>query len=170
MCATACLSGRWALPLCALGHNNWSDVRVRAVNALMRLCIAQALLSGRCSHINRHFCLISWHVFQVFVFCDFVPEEEAISCLKKKPILVWYQSIFTLIKVKKILNTYKMYMETLIYLISRVKCLILTVKDQNNQLIKHHYVFCNVTTKQSAPSFLKIALSIFQLKNDCEGR
>ena len=32
------------------------------------------------------------------------------------------------------------------------------------------YVFSNVTNKQSAPSFSKTALSIFQLKSDCEGR
>ena len=104
-------------------------------------------------------------MFQI-VFCDFVP-EEAISCLKKKPILAQYQSIFTLIKVKQILKTYKMYIKTLIYLISRIRYLILAVKGQNNRLKKHHYVFCNVTYKQYAPSFSKTALSIFKLKSDC---
>ena len=58
-------------------------------------------------------------------------------------------------------------MKTLIYLISRVRYLILEVKGQNNRLIKHHYVFCNVTNKQPAPSFSKTALTILQLKSDC---
>ena len=35
---------------------------------------------------------------------------------------------FTLINVKKILKTYKMYMKTLIYLISSIRYLILAVK------------------------------------------
>ena len=60
-----------------------------------------------------------------------------------------------------------MYMKTLIYLISRIRYLILAVKGKNNRLIKHHYVFSNVTNKQSAPSFSKTALSIFLLKSDC---
>ena len=51
-----------------------------------------------------------------------------------------------------------MYMKTLIYLISRIRYLILAVKGKNNQLIKHHYVFSNVTNKQSAPSFSKISI------------
>ena len=38
---------------------------------------------------------------------------------------------------------------------------------RKNRLIKHLYVFANVTNKQSAPSFSKTALSIFQLKSDC---
>ena len=58
-------------------------------------------------------------------------------------------------------------MKTLIYLISRIRYLILAVKGQNNRLIKNRYVFGNVTNKQSAPSFSKTALSIFQLKSDC---
>ena len=58
-------------------------------------------------------------------------------------------------------------MKTLIYMISRIRYLILAVKGQNNRLIKHRYVFCNVTSKQPAPSFSKTALSIFQLKSDC---
>ena len=58
-------------------------------------------------------------------------------------------------------------MKILIYLISRKIYLILAVKGQNNRLIKHRYVFCNATNKQSAPSFSKTALSIFQLKSDC---
>ena len=37
-------------------------------------------------------------------------------------------------------------MKTLLYLISRIKYLCVAVKGQNNRLIKHHYVFCNVTT------------------------
>ena len=41
------------------------------------------------------------------------------------------------------------------------------VLHTNNRLIKHYYVFCNVTNKQTVPSFLKAALSIFQLKSDC---
>ena len=60
-----------------------------------------------------------------------------------------------------------MYVKTLIYLISRIRYLILAMKGQNNRLIKHRYAFCNVTNKQSAPSFSKTALSIFQLKSDC---
>ena len=60
-----------------------------------------------------------------------------------------------------------MYMKTLIYPISRIRYLILAVKGQNSQLIKHHYVFCNVTDKQFAPLFSKTAVSIFQLKSDC---
>ena len=60
-----------------------------------------------------------------------------------------------------------MYMKTLIYLISRIRYLILAVKGQNNRLIKHRNVFCNATHRQSAPSFSKTALSIFQLKSDC---
>ena len=117
---------------------------------------AQARLICRYSH-NRLVCLNSWYVFQK-VFCDFVAEVEAISCLKKKPILTRYQSLFTLIKVKKIQKTYKMYIKTLIYLIPRIRYLILAAKDQNNRHIKHY---------QSAPSFSKMALSIFQLKSDC---
>ena len=108
--------------------------------------------------INRQVCLISLHVFQILFFCVFVPKEEAISCLFKlniKDIKVY----FTLIKVKKILSTYKMCMKTLIHLISKIRCLILAVKGQNKRLIKHHYVFCNITNKQSAPSFPKTALS-----------
>ena len=64
---------------------------MRAANALVNCAFAQARLSYRCSH-NRLVCLISWNVFQK-VFCDFVPEVEAISCLKK-PILARDQSIF----------------------------------------------------------------------------
>ena len=60
-----------------------------------------------------------------------------------------------------------MYMKTLIYLISRIRYLILAAKGQINRLIKHHNVFSNVINKQSAPSFSKTALSIFQLKSDC---
>ena len=46
-----------------------------------KVAFAQALLSCRCSHINRQVCLISWHVFQSFLRLlarrksDFVPEE-----------------------------------------------------------------------------------------------
>ena len=68
---------------------------VRAANALMRLCICpdSSELSMLAYKINRQVCLISWHVFQI-VFCDFITKEEAIACLKKKPILVRYQCIF----------------------------------------------------------------------------
>ena len=62
---------------------------------------------------------------------------------------------FTLIKVKK---KDKMYMKTLIYLISIIRYLIIAAKGQINRIIKHHYVFCNVTNKQSAPSFSKTAI------------
>ena len=93
----------------------------------------------------------------------------ATSCRKKRfrVILVQYHVYFTLINVKKVLKTYKMYMKTLIYLISKIRYLILAMKGQNSWLIKHHYVFRNETNKQSAPSFSKTALSIFQLKSDC---
>ena len=60
-----------------------------------------------------------------------------------------------------------MYMKTFIYLISGIRYLIISVKGQNNLHIMHHYVFCNVTNKHTAPSFSKTALSIFQLKSDC---
>ena len=58
-------------------------------------------------------------------------------------------------------------MKTLIYLIPRIRYLNLAVKGQSNRLLKHHYVVFNITNKQSAPSFIKTALSIFQLKSDC---
>ena len=58
-------------------------------------------------------------------------------------------------------------MKSLIYQISRIGYLILALKGQNDRLIKHDYVSINVTNKQSAPSFSKTALSIFQLKSDC---
>ena len=59
-----------------------------------------------------------------------------------------------------------MYMKALIYLFSSLRYLILVVKGQTNRLIKHRFVFCN-ENEQSAPSFSKTALSIFQLKSDC---
>ena len=67
---------------------------VRAGNALMRLCIC-----GRgSSELSMLTCKkISWHVFQI-VF--------ATLCLKKKPILVRYQTKFTLINKKNLLKTY----------------------------------------------------------------
>ena len=86
-----------------------------------------------------------------------MPEEEA----HNSSIIKVY---FTLIKVKKILRTYKMYMKTLIYLISRIRYLILAVKGQNSQLIKHHYVFCNVTNKQFAPLFSKNSFIDFSIE------
>ena len=52
---------------------------------------------------------------------DFVPE---VDFRFKLDIKVY----FTLINVKKILKTYKMYMKTLIYLISSIRYLILAVK------------------------------------------
>ena len=90
---------------------------VRATNALMRLCIAQALLSCRCK-----FGLLVGMCFKYFLRLpaqrrsDFVPEKEAN-----------FSSIS-----KYVLNTYKMYMKTLNYLIYRIRCLILVVKGKNN--------------------------------------
>ena len=62
-----------------------------------------------------------------------------------------------------------MYMKTFIYPISRIRYLILSVKGQNNRLIKHHYALRNVTYKQSAPSLSKTALSIFNWRAIAKG-
>ena len=75
---------------------------VRAANALMRLCICPGssellMLAYKQTSCG---CLISWHVFHI-VFSDFLPEEEAISCLKKKLIMLDIKVYFSLIKVKK---------------------------------------------------------------------
>ena len=43
-------------------------------------------------------------------------------------------------------------MKTLIYLIPRKRYLILSVKGQNNRLIKHHYVFCQSQVKKELGS------------------
>ena len=58
-------------------------------------------------------------------FCDFVPEEEAdLSSISK--------DILHELKWKKNLNTYKMYKKTLIYLISRLRYLILAMKAKKS--------------------------------------
>ena len=59
-----------------------------------------------------------------------------------------------------------MYKKTLIYLISRVRYLILAMKSQKIDLKTIIMCFANATSQQSAPSFSKTALSIFQLKSD----
>ena len=64
-------------------------------------------------------------------------------------------------------KTYKMYMKTLVYIISRIGNLILAFKGQITDLLSIIVCFDNVTNKQSTPSFSKTALSIFQLKSDC---
>ena len=78
-----CLSLRLhALPLCALGHNNGSDVCARSEcpdetvhcpgsSELSMLAYKQTNLSYQLA------CVF------IFFFCDFVPEEKTISCLKK---------------------------------------------------------------------------------------
>ena len=63
-----------------------------------------------------------------------------------------------------------MYMKTLIYIISRIRNLILAFKGQIFDLLSFIMCFDNVTNNQSAPSFSKTTLSIFQLKSDCYGR
>ena len=60
-----------------------------------------------------------------------------------------------------------MHMKTLIYIISRIRNLILAFKGQIIDLLSIIMCFDNVTYKQSAPSFSKTTLSIFQLKSDC---
>ena len=65
---------------------------------------------------------------------------------------------------KNIEDLLNVHMKTLIYLISRIRYLILAVKGQNNRLIKHRYVFCNVTNKQSAPSFSKNSFIDFSIE------
>ena len=67
---------------------------VRAANALMRLCICTG--SSELSMLTYKQISLLYLVGMCFKkkICDFVPEEEAISCMKKEPILVRYQSIF----------------------------------------------------------------------------
>ena len=60
-----------------------------------------------------------------------------------------------------------MYMKTLIYIISRIRNLILAFNDQIIHVLRIIMCFDNVTNTQSAPSFSKTVLSIFQLKSDC---
>ena len=57
-----------------------------------------------------------------------------------------------------------MYMKTLIYMISRIRSHYIAVKGHNSRLIKHHYVFRNVTNKQSAPSFSKNSFIDFSIE------
>ena len=71
---------------------------------------------------------------------------------------------FTLIKVKKLWNTYKMHMKTLNNLISRIRNHILVVKGQKIDLLSIIMCFDNVTNKQSAPSFAKTTLSFFLIE------
>ena len=60
-----------------------------------------------------------------------------------------------------------MYMKTLIYIISRIRNFILAFKGQIIHLLSIIKCFANETNKQTAPSFSKMTLSIFQLKSDC---
>ena len=60
-----------------------------------------------------------------------------------------------------------MYMKTLIYIISRIRNLILAFQGQIIDLLSFIMCFDNVTNKPSSPSFSKTPLSIFQLKSDC---
>ena len=78
------------LSLCALRHNNGSDVR------------ASSECPGETVHLPRLVWVVDVRITDSFVLlvgmcfkkiCDFVPEVEAISCLKK-PILAQDQSIF----------------------------------------------------------------------------
>ena len=59
-----------------------------------------------------------------------------------------------------------MYLKTLIYIISRIRNIILAFKGQIIHLLSIIMYFDNVTDQQSAPSFSKMTLSIFQLKSD----
>ena len=90
-----------------------------------------------------------------------MPEEEDLSCA---PIFAPYQSIYyTNYIVKKLQKTYKMYMKTLTYLISKIKTLILAVKDQKIDLLSIIMCF-----DSNLPLHLqKQLLSIFQLKSSC---
>ena len=118
---------------------------------------AQTRLSCRCSHF-RLFCFVNACISNSFG--DFVPEEDAdFSSISKY--------ILHLLKQKKIRKTIKMYMKVLIYIISRIRNLILAFKGQIIHLLSIIMCFDNVTNKQSAPSFSKMTLSIFQLKSDC---
>ena len=67
----------------------------RAANALMRLCICPGF-----SELSMLAYKQIVGIWSKYFFLRLRPEEEAISCLKKKPILVRYQSIFTLINEK----------------------------------------------------------------------
>ena len=106
------------LSLCALGHNTGSDVCASS-ECPGETAFAQACLSCQCLH-NKLVYLISWHVLQIAL---------AILC-QKKPIFARYQSIFYANYSEKILKTSKMYMKTLIYLISRIRYLIIAVKGK----------------------------------------
>ena len=92
------------LSLCALRHNNGSDMC--ASSELRHNNGSDVCASRECPGETVHLPRLVWVVdvritdsFVLFVacvsksFCDFVPEVEAISCLKK-PILARYQSIF----------------------------------------------------------------------------
>ena len=80
-----------------------------------------------------------------------MPEEDAdFSSISKY--------ILHLLKRKKIRKTFKMYMKVLIYIISRIRNLILAFKGQIIHLISIIRCIDNVTNKQSAPSFSKTTI------------
>ena len=60
-----------------------------------------------------------------------------------------------------------MYLKTFIYIFSGIRNLILAFNGQILDLLSIIMRFDNVTYKQSAPSFSKMTISIFQLKSDC---
>ena len=62
-----------------------------------------------------------------------------------------------------------MYVKTLIYIISRIRNLILAFKGQIIDLLSINLCFDNVTNKQSAPSFSKTTLSIFNWRAIAKG-
>ena len=89
-----------------------------------------------------------------------MPEEDADFSSISKYILHFLKRI-------KIRKTIIMYMKVLIYIISRIRNLILAFKGQIIHLFSIIMCFDNVTNKQSDPSFSKTTLLIFQLKSDC---
>ena len=118
---------------------------------------AQTHPSCRCSH-NRLVCFINACISNSFG--NFMPEEDAdFSSIS--------EYILHLLKRKKIWKTFKMYMKVLIFIISRIRNLILAFKGQIINLLSIIMCFDNVSNKQSALSFSKLTLSIFQLKSDC---
>ena len=69
--------------------------------------------------------------------------------------------------MKKIRKTYKMYMKTLAYLISRIKILILAVKDKRSTYGASLCVLTMQLIRDMPLHKAKSTLSIFHLKSDC---